>query len=209
MVNSKQKFIDYVNLYIKRDGIQNVLAYLEQSDFYVAPASTMFHLNIEGGLCQHSINVFETALSIYQNTLRPFEESGQTNYDGATSLNTESIAVVCLLHDISKVGLYHKKEKWKKDEHNQWQSYIGYEVKDNMPLPHATKSIVMIQQFMKLTGHEMLAIEYHHSFSDISRVLDSTAKYSYTQALKISPLVTLVAQADMFATFLLEEIKEN
>ena len=55
----------------------------------------------------------------------------------------------------------------------------------------------------------MLAIEYHHSFSDISRVLDSTAKYSYTQALKISPLVTLVAQADMFATFLLEEIKEN
>lgn len=96
-----------------------------------------------------------------------------------------------------------------KDEHNQWQSYIGYEVRDNMPLPHATKSIVMIQQFMKLTGHEMLAIEYHHSFSDISRVLDSTAKYSYTQALKISPLVTLVAQADMFATFLLEEIKEN
>ena len=68
MVNSKQKFIDYVNLYIKRDGIQNVLAYLEQSDFYVAPASTMFHLNIEGGLCQHSINVFETALSIYTKT---------------------------------------------------------------------------------------------------------------------------------------------
>lgn len=206
---NKEKFIGYIKQYIQRPGIERILDYLEKSDFYIAPASTVFHGNWEGGLCEHSMNVFETSLSIYEKTLRPLEIDGKVNYDGASALNLESIAIATLLHDISKVGLYHKKEKWKKDDNNQWQSYIGYEAKDSMPLPHATKSIVMIQQMMPLNGHEMLAIEYHHSFSDVSRSLDSTAKYAYNEALKISPLVTLVAQADMFATFLIEKVKVN
>ena len=32
---------------------------IEQSDFYIAPASTMYHGNYEGGLCDHSVHVFE------------------------------------------------------------------------------------------------------------------------------------------------------
>lgn len=204
----KFQYLQKCRQYIKREGLENLLQFLESSDFFEAPASTVFHSNYPGGLCQHSLNVFESALSIYNSTLRKFEDLGQASYQNG-SLSEESIAIATLFHDISKIGLYHKKEKWRKDENNQWQSYIGYEAKDPMPLPHATKSIVMIQQYMKLTGHEMLAIEYHHSFADVSRSLDSTSKYAYTEALKISPLTLLVSQADMIASFLMEEIVEQ
>ena len=32
--------------------------WLEKGDFFTAPASTKFHLHVEGGLCQHSLNVY-------------------------------------------------------------------------------------------------------------------------------------------------------
>ena len=44
---------------INRDGIKDLLTFLEKSDFYTAPCSTKYHLNIPGGLVQHSLNVFK------------------------------------------------------------------------------------------------------------------------------------------------------
>lgn len=57
-MNQKEKFIQFCKV-IKRDGIDKLLEWLEKSDFYRAPASTRFHGNYEGGLLDHSLNVFE------------------------------------------------------------------------------------------------------------------------------------------------------
>ena len=77
---NKQRFIALCHEHIKREGVDKVLAYLENTDFYTAPSSTNFHLNEDGGLCQHCINVFETACSIYDSVAQPAIENGTSPF---------------------------------------------------------------------------------------------------------------------------------
>lgn len=49
---------------VKREGLPKLMNYIRnQTDFYRAPASTRFHLACEGGLLQHSLNVYDCLLS--------------------------------------------------------------------------------------------------------------------------------------------------
>lgn len=55
-MTTKEKFIEMAKN-ITRPGIDEMMAWLETTDFYVAPASTKFHGAQAGGLCAHSITV--------------------------------------------------------------------------------------------------------------------------------------------------------
>ena len=61
---NKAEFEGLAKKYIKREGIEKVLAWLDSTDFYTAPASTKYHLCVEGGLCQHSLNVFHRMVDL-------------------------------------------------------------------------------------------------------------------------------------------------
>ena len=61
---NRQRFIDIYKTNITREGADKLLAYLESSDFFTAPASTRYHGNYEGGLCQHSLNVYDALVDI-------------------------------------------------------------------------------------------------------------------------------------------------
>ena len=54
---NKKLFLDLVGS-IERDGIKELVAFLEKSDFFTAPASTRFHCSLPGGLALHSLNVY-------------------------------------------------------------------------------------------------------------------------------------------------------
>ena len=54
----KEEFINLL-LSTKREGIEDVIAFLEKTDFFIAPASTKFHGSYEGGLLEHSMKVYE------------------------------------------------------------------------------------------------------------------------------------------------------
>ena len=55
---NKQTFIDLIRS-IERDFDKDkLLNWLENSDFFYAPASTRYHSNFEGGLCAHSLSVY-------------------------------------------------------------------------------------------------------------------------------------------------------
>lgn len=45
----KEEFIELLRS-TKREGIEEVIQFIEKTDFYKAPASTRFHGNYEGGL---------------------------------------------------------------------------------------------------------------------------------------------------------------
>ena len=202
---NKEKFLLYCRTHIKREGLESLLSFLESSDFFEAPSSCNYHGNYKGGLCEHSLNVFEVCKDLYEKIIKTYESQERTNY-GQSTITLESIAIACLFHDLTKVNIYHEVQKWKKDEDTgQWISYLSYKIQDNFPLPHATKSLVIVLQHMKLTGHEMLAIQWHMGSTDVSNIIDNSNKYAYQEALKVSPLVTLVAQADMMSSFLLEK----
>lgn len=201
--SNKEKFIGYCKTYIKREGIDRLIDYIEnKTDFFTAPSSTKFHLNTPGGLCKHCINVFEIALDINEHILRPRQEAGNCLF--ADPIKEESIAVAALFHDLCKCGLYHQVEKWKKDEQNKWVSYIGYEVKDEFPFGHGEKSCYIINFYLKLTKEELLAIRWHMGMFEVNES-GSSGRFSFYNACEMSPLVILLQMADMSSSHWFEE----
>ena len=199
---NKQRFIDLCNEHIHREGLDKVLAYLEKSDFYTAPSSTRFHLNEDGGLCLHSMNVFEAACKIYNELAKPAIVNGTSPFTEEVSM--ESIAIATLFHDLCKIKLYHKTERWKKDDKNRWVSYPGYEVKDDFPLGHGEKSCLMLSWYMRLKPEEMLAIRWHMGMFDMGES-GTPLRMSFFSATDKSPLVSIVHAADFLTSNLWEK----
>ena len=61
---NKEEFLRIARENINRDGIEELLKFLESTDFFTAPCSTKFHLSEKGGLCQHSLNVYDRLLRL-------------------------------------------------------------------------------------------------------------------------------------------------
>ena len=57
-IKMKEKFLELLKT-VKREGMEDLINFLEKSDFFKAPASTRFHGNYEGGLVEHSLKVYE------------------------------------------------------------------------------------------------------------------------------------------------------
>ena len=58
----KQEYLSLCREQIQREGLEDLLSWLQKSDFFSAPASTKFHGAYEGGLCEHSLDVYRMAL---------------------------------------------------------------------------------------------------------------------------------------------------
>ncbi len=194
-MTAREKFIHYYKTYITREGADELLEYLcsEKSDFFTAPASTRFHGAYEGGLCEHSVNVFE-CLREYVSRPRFHEEYG-------LSFTEETIAIVSLLHDLCKINVYKSSMRNVKKD-GVWTAVPYYEFDDKMPYGHGEKSVYIIGGFMRLTREEAFAIRYHMGFSK-----EEEAK-NVSQAFEMFPLAMANYVADMEATFLIEE-REN
>lgn len=199
---NKDLFIALCHEHIQRDGVDSLLTYLDKTDFYTAPSSTKFHLNEAGGLCLHSINVFQTACQLYENIAKPNIENGKSPF--TEGIPMESIAIATLFHDICKVKLYHPTTKWRKDDNNRWQSYPGYEVKDDFPLGHGEKSCLMLGWYIRLKPEEMLAVRWHMGMFDVGEN-GTPSRMSFYAATDKSGLVSLVHAADFLSSNLLEK----
>ena len=187
-----EEFIKIYTENIQREGADKLLEYLmsTQSDFFIAPASTRFHGSYEGGLLEHSINVYHCLKDYLERTR--VKEIYNLNY------TDESIAIVSLLHDLCKVNCYVKGTRNVKDKSGVWQQVPTFEYSDDMPYGHGEKSVYIISGFMKLTREEAFAIRYHMGFSGTepqSNVGSAFEKY---------PLAFALSTADMEATYFLE-----
>lgn len=200
---NKEAFLQACRDNIHREGLEDLLDYVDQkTDFFTAPSSTSFHLNEDGGLCKHSLNVFRTALSLNQSVVAPAIEAGESPF--SEPLTAESIAIVTLFHDLCKTKIYNKTERWRKDDAGKWQSYPGYVIQDDFPFGHGEKSCVIIGWFMRLRKDELLAIRWHMGMFEMTEQGSST-RFSYRSAMDHSPLVALLQCADMLASNCLEK----
>ena len=186
------KFINIYKENITRPGSERLLEYLlsENSDFFVAPASTKYHSAYEGGLCQHSINVYE-CLKAYCERERVVNEYG-------LKFSDESIAIVGLLHDLCKVNIYETSFRNAKNDQGVWEKVPYYSFNDTLPYGHGEKSVYIISGFMRLSREEAFAIRWHMGFSGEEN------KNTIGNALEMFPLALAVNIADMEATFLIE-----
>lgn len=189
----KQEFIDIYKGNITRDGSDKLLEYLlsPQSDFFTAPASTRFHGSYEGGLLEHSLNVYK-CLKDYLSRSRAKEVYGM-NY------SEESIAISALLHDICKVNFYKVDYRNAKNEQGVWEKVPYYAIDDKLPYGHGEKSVYIITGFMRLTREEAFAIRYHMGFS-----ANDADKNAVGKAFEMFPLAFALSVADMEASYFLE-----
>ena len=187
----KDEFIEIYKENIKREGSEKFLEYLESpsSDFFEAPASTRFHGSYEGGLVEHSINVYHC--------LRDYLQRERVTELYGLEYSEETIALVSLLHDVCKIDCYKKGTRNVK-ENGTWIQVPTFEYDDKMPYGHGEKSVYIINGFMRLTREEAFAIRYHMGFSgnDDVKVVG--------KAFEMFPLAFALSVADMEATYFLE-----
>lgn len=184
---------------INRDGMEKdrLIVQLEKGDFFRAPASTIYHNCVEGGLCAHSLNVYDYLVKVV-NMKYPIikrekvNEAGLVQYDenhnpiieevSTNPYSEDSLKIVALLHDFSKMNYYEsymknqkvyspdgsKKEQtaegqWVKFD---WVSTSAYKVKDASERfifgNHEQTSLYMTEQFVPLSVEESAAILWHH-----------------------------------------------
>lgn len=193
---NKEKFIELLKS-TKREGIDNVIKMLEESDFFTAPASTKYHGSFDGGLCVHSLNVYQQMMYLKKIEVHMFKQLEE-------KLKDESIILTSLLHDVCKIGMYKKTKKWKKDENNKWVEYEAYDYNNNpFPAGHGERSVItLLKCGLSLTDDEILAIRWHMGKFDVS---DYSLK-TFDEAADQTPLVSILVSADYLASRITENI---
>ena len=189
---NKERFISIYNEKITRRGADKLLEWLgsEGSDFFIAPASTRYHGAYEGGLCEHSLHVYDCLCS-YLERERVKEQYG-------LEYTEESIAIASLLHDLCKINLYRVSYRNAKNEQGVWEKVPYYEYHDMLPYGHGEKSVYIVSGFMRLTRDEAMAIRWHMGFSGEENT------NTIGKALELYPLALATHIADMESTFYIE-----
>ena len=196
-MTKKEEFMEIYKTNIKREGADKLLDYLDSpaSDFFTAPASTKYHLSYEGGLLEHSLNVYYC--------LKDYLQRERVKNVFSLSYDDETVAVSALLHDLCKINCYKKSFRNVKDANGLWQKVPSYDFSDELPYGHGEKSVYIISGFMRLTREEAFAIRYHMGFSeneDIRNVGEAFSRF---------PLAVALWMADMESTFFMEKDKKE
>ena len=194
----KQKFIEKLRG-TQRVGIENVITELDSLGFFEAPASTKFHLNVKGGLMQHSWNVCNTAFMLREQMIQMKPELEE-------KLPVESVIIASLLHDACKANIYKETLLNRKNEQGIWEKVPGYDVDYSaLPLGHGEKSVIMLLALgLKLTRDEMLAIRWHMTAWELA-FQSPEQKGNLQKAREIAPLCVIIQAADGLSSALLED----
>ena len=190
----KDEFIDLCKT-ITRDGINELLVWLAKTDFYEAPASRAYHGDYIGGLLDHSLNVYHEMMKL----IPAYPElDGYISWVSADGNTSDTIKIITLFHDLCKVRFYTTEKRNRKNEHGQWESYDAFAIDEAFRYGgHGSKSVYIIQNFMKLSPEEATAINCHMgAFSDDAKSVGS--------AFESCPLAWLLSVADQSATYLKE-----
>ena len=160
---NKERFISLLKT-TNRAGIDKIITWLESTDFFEAPASTQYHENYTGGLCEHSLKVYDT-----------FEILHKT-FD--INMNISSIILMSLLHDVCKANCYTKEKKNVKIGQN-WTQVDYWKFDDDNPLGHGHKSVILLQQHgLTLNDLEIQSIITHMNGYDKSDLFNASNVYN-------------------------------
>ncbi len=193
---NERLFKEAYNKYVTRPGAKELLNWIEESDFFTAPASSKFHLDVPGGLCEHSLNVCRNLKKLY-------ELEKQTHPE--LEIGLDSIVICGLLHDLCKANFYKVEMRNVKNENGQWDKVPYYTTAEQDPWGHGEKSVMLIMKYMTLTDAEICAINWHMGGFD-DRVRGGASK-TISAAYEKYPLAVLTQAADFIASYIDESKK--
>ena len=198
-MDKKERLVEFISLwqeYAPEDndnlivGNNKLMDYLEEN-FFSAPASTKYHGAYEGGLYDHSKQVF----------LRLKELTENNNIEWRRD---ESPFIIGMFHDLCKCDQY----KWVDDDMvelslGEYNLMVKGEIKPKGHYEyntrtflkgHGTKSVMLLSQFINLTEEEMLCIRYHMG------AYETDDWDEWDRAIKKYPNVLWTHMADMLAS---------
>ena len=209
-MTEKIKRFEELLLSTEREGMDKLLDFIRKSDFYTAPASTRFHSCHEGGLLEHSLNVYDCLAAKRQNPIWK---------DVLANIPESSFIITALLHDLCKTYFYTvemKNQKTydvekvqaanpkeiKRDNNGMfiWETVPKYAIDDKVPYGHGEKSVMMIEEYIKLKPYERYSVRWHMGWSEPKESYNALGK-----AFSKYPLAIAVHEADQEATYLLEK----
>ena len=179
----KEEFIELLKS-TKREGMEELISFIQKTDFFTAPASTRYHGDYEGGLLEHSMKVYEILKHKAKNNIMNMEFAEDT------------LIIIGLLHDICKVNFYKVDYRNAKNERGEWEKVPYYTVDDTIPYGHGEKSVMMLTEYIKLTPEEKYCIRWHMGFTE-PKELYTTLGAAY----KRYPLALLLNEADLESTY--------
>lgn len=181
-MTNKERFESIVRISVQRDGVDAFLKDLENNGFYDAWASTSYHCNYSGGLCEHTLNVIDYALQLA-------EEFG-------SKVSRESIVLCASGHDVGKAYGYYVDNTLKSGK------LSGTKPKkinpDLMIKNHAMRSLNIVSRFFDLTESEKVCILSHDGFFE-------NANREYM--LGLDELLYIVHSADLYVARFVEPVK--
>ena len=188
-MDDKERFIDLLKA-TGREGIDELIDwYSTKTDFFSAPASSRYHGAAPGMLCKHSLNVHDCGMRI----------ADMVEADGKVKIDRVSLAIATLNHDACKANFYTpKKKKRQNPQTGIWEFYDSYEIDEKFCFGgHGSKSVFLVQHFIKLTPEEGVAINCHMGAWDgNTHVGDAYEQF---------PLAWIVHAADEMATYFYEK----
>lgn len=185
-INVQERILELLGK-VKREGMPQLIEWIKKSDFFTAPASSEHHLAIRGGLAIHSLNVYNALKGV----------SAKYTPD----ITEESVIITGLLHDLCKANFYKPDFRNKKID-GKWERVPYFAIEDQDPYGHGEKSVIIIQKFIKLEDHEILAIRYHmgawaaEGFAQIKSLGAAIDKCKFLRATML---------ADQVATYFMED----
>jgi len=157
---------------VERPGIEELIGWLDTTNFYTSPASTMFHGNFEGGLARHSLMVYQ---EFWDKVL---------HYGLDVPEDAAVLAGIC--HDFCKIGLYEPNLL----KNGNLSDSKPYKVNDTFPYGHGEKSVRVLEDFVKLTEQEAILIRWHMG------PYDKEWENYEKKVLSMHPEVMLIHHAD-------------
>ena len=208
------KLVDEINV----EGMfkEELIKFLETSDFFIAPASTMYHASYPGGLCEHSLNVYYNLLRLVDEFASHYEY--HESDDGKTAeevlvrhFSPDTLKIVALFHDISKANYYEFYMKnvntGEKDSRGKdiWIQVPNFKVRDGserfVGVNHEVNSYIIASRYIPMSEEELIAICNHHCCTG-----DGNTNRDLSYILDKHPLTTLLHMADFLSTYITENI---
>ena len=200
-MNKKEKFISLLKS-TNRKGVNQLLSLLEEKGFFEAPASTRFHLSKNGGLLQHSINVYDVAMKV-RSAMIELDEHLKDAFP-------KDSVIIASLYMLFLRPIYKQCIKRQKNDNGSWVDTLGYDTDYSIfPLGHGEKTvIVLLRSGMELTDDEIIANRWHMNAWDLP-FQSYEAKSNLNVAREHSPLLTLIQTADGLSSALIERTQRR
>ena len=179
---AKSEYQELLSKISGRKGVKEMASYLEKHGLFKAPASTKYHLCVEGGLLIHQVGVAKLALKLKE-TLMPDKSE-------------ESIILCALFHDAHKVTDGFGNQTYDKNNTATSDKQPYFWNTRQLGFGGGHKSALLISKFVDLTQDELQAIAYHDG--PFVPAWEDIKSDPY-------PLTLMLHYADMWSTFVVEK----